>query len=107
MRELLIATRNSGKLREMLDALGEIPFAILTLADVAAGADVEETGTTFEENAVLKARTYGTRTGKLTLAEDSGLQVEALGGRPGVLSARYAEGNDEARYRKLLQIGRA
>ncbi|KKW47823.1 non-canonical purine NTP pyrophosphatase, RdgB/HAM1 family [Candidatus Kaiserbacteria bacterium RIFCSPHIGHO2_02_FULL_59_21] len=103
MRELLIATRNRGKLREMLDALGEIPFAILTLADVAAGADVEETGTTFEENAVLKARTYGTRTGKLTLAEDSGLQVEALGGKPGVLSARYAEGNDEARYRKLLR----
>src|SRR3989344_5109982 len=67
MRELLIATRNRGKLREMLDALGEIPFAILTLA------------------------------------EDSGLQVEALGGKPGVLSARYAEGNDEARYRKLLR----
>lgn len=104
MRELLIATGNSGKLREILGALGEMPFDVRSLADEteAIRAAVDETGATFEENAVLKARTYGERSGKLTIAEDSGLEVGALGGRPGVLSARYAAGNDEDRYRKLL-----
>ncbi|MDP2648578.1 MAG: RdgB/HAM1 family non-canonical purine NTP pyrophosphatase [bacterium] len=102
MRELLIATSNQGKLREIREALGEIPFEMLTLADVESGEDVEETGATLEENAILKARTYGERTGKLTLAEDSGLEVNSLGGRPGVMTARYATGSDEDRYRKLL-----
>ncbi|MCR4325742.1 MAG: RdgB/HAM1 family non-canonical purine NTP pyrophosphatase [Patescibacteria group bacterium] len=102
MRELLIATSNPGKLREIRDALGDIPFEVLTLAGVEAGEEVEETGETFEENAILKAKTYGERTGKLTLAEDSGLEVDALGGRPGVMTARYAEGSDEDRYHKLL-----
>ena len=105
MRKLLIATSNPGKLREMRDALGSVPFEIVSLEDVdpAVRADVEETGTTFEENARLKAKAYGDRSGLLTLADDSGLEVDALGGRPGVLTARYAPGSDEDRYRKLLQ----
>lgn len=104
MRELLIATGNAGKLREIREALGEAPFKIKSLADFheSVRVDVEETGVTFEENAILKAKTYAMRTGMLTLAEDSGLEVEALGGRPGVLTARYAPGSDEDRYRKLL-----
>jgi len=104
MRELLIATGNSGKLKEMVSALGNVPFSIKFLPDCPEGVrrDVEETGSTFEENAILKARTYGDRSGLLTLAEDSGLEVAALGGRPGVYSARYAGGSDEDRYRKLL-----
>lgn len=105
MRELLIATRNLGKLREVMDALGEVPFEIKNLADEGetVRAEVEETGSTFEENAILKAKTYAERTGKLTLAEDSGLEVDALGGHPGVLTARYASGSDEDRYKKLLE----
>jgi len=102
MRELLVATSNSGKLREVLAVLEGVPFTLLTLKDVDAGRDVEETGATLEENAILKARTYGMRTGKLTLAEDTGVEVDALGGRPGVHSARYAP-NDTSRNEKLLQ----
>ncbi len=102
MRELLIATGNSGKLTEMLAILSGVPFTVLTLSDVDAGGDVEETGETLEENAILKAKTYGTRTGKLTISEDTGLEVDALGGAPGVRSARYAQGSDDDRNQKLL-----
>ena len=104
MRELLIATGNKGKLREILDALGEIPFKVRNLSDISSevGVEVEEAGATFEQNAILKARTYAERSRMLTLAEDSGLEVDALGGKPGVLTARYAPGSDEDRYRKLL-----
>ncbi len=102
MRELLVATGNQGKLPEMLAALGEVPFTILTLADVQAG-DVEEPAETLEGNAIIKAMIYGNRTGKLTLAEDTGLEVDALGGGPGVRTARYALGTDADRNAKLLQ----
>ena len=102
MRELLVATRNSGKLAGMLSGLGDVPFTILTLKDVDAGADVEETGDTLEANAILKAKAYGERTGKLTVAEDTGLEVDALGGRPGVYSRRFGS-TDEDRNEKLLQ----
>ncbi len=103
MRELLIATSNKGKLSEMLAILEGVPFTVLTLNDVDAGGDVEETGATLEENAVLKAKTYGMRTGKLTIAEDTGLEVDFLNGGPGVRTARYAEGSDEDRNNKLLR----
>ncbi len=103
MRELLIATTNKGKLPEILAALGDVPFKIITLADVDGGAEVEETADTLEGNAVIKATTYGRRTGLLTLAEDTGLEVDALHGEPGVKTARFAPGSDEDRYRFLLQ----
>ena len=102
MRKLLIATSNKGKLYEILTVLEGIPFKILTLADVEAGEDIEEAGVTLEENAALKARVYAERTGKLTIADDTGLEVDALDGRPGVHSARYCEGSMARGIDKLL-----
>ena len=87
---LLVATRNQGKLRELADLLADVPFELVSLADVGIDVDVEETGVTFEDNAALKAETYRDLSGMLTLADDSGLEVDALGGEPGVRSARYA-----------------
>ena len=91
MKELIIATSNSGKIREIKDILVDIPLEIKSLSDIGLDVDVEENGNTFEENAILKAKTIGEKTGLLTLADDSGLEVDALGGKPGVNSARYAE----------------
>ncbi len=102
MRELLIATTNAHKGEEIAHALEGLPFRILTLKDVDLDAlDVEETEPTLEGNAILKARTYATRSGKLTLADDTGIFVDALNGRPGVKSARYAP-TPEERNQKLL-----
>jgi XTP/dITP diphosphohydrolase len=90
MASLLIATTNQGKLREYAALLGDLPLALTSLRDLAIDDDVEETGATFEENALLKARYYAERSGKLAWADDSGLEVAVLGGEPGVYSARYA-----------------
>ncbi len=87
---LLIATGNAGKAREFREMLGGSRFACRSLADFPPSAEVEETGDTFEANARLKATAYARRHGVWTLADDSGLEVDALGGRPGVLSARWA-----------------
>ena len=102
---LLIATRNHGKLRELSDLLGDVPFELVSLSDVGVDVDVEETGHTFEDNAVLKAETYRDLSGMLTLADDSGLEVDALGGEPGVRSARYAgpDATDADRIQLLLK----
>jgi len=105
MRKLLIATRNKGKFSEIVSKLNGLPFEFLNLNDAPSlppGYDVEEPAATFEGNAIIKAMTLGKKTGLLALADDSGLKVDALGGRPGVYSARYAPGTDEDRYRKLL-----
>jgi XTP/dITP diphosphohydrolase len=104
MRELLIATRNEGKMPEMRHGLNGVPFNIIDINDVAilAGFEPDESGVTFEENAIIKAKEYGKRSHMLTLAEDSGLEVDALGGGPGVRSARYAPGTDADRRIKLL-----
>lgn len=105
MRQLLIATRNKNKFLEIKRALQGLPFEFLSLNETKISQDfkVKETGKGFLENAVLKARSYGQKSGLLTLADDSGLEVEALGGRPGVHSNRYVVGSDEDRYQKLLQ----
>ncbi len=89
-QELLIATTNTGKLREYAAIFADLPIAVRSLRDVGIDDDVEETGATFAENAELKARFYRQRSGMLVLADDSGLEVAALGGDPGVRSARYA-----------------
>ncbi len=95
--KLLIATHNRGKLREYGELLAGLPFELLTLGDVGIADEVDETGATFWENARLKAETYARRSGLLTLADDSGLEVDALGGEPGVQSKRYAgEGKSDA-----------
>jgi len=104
MPRVLIATRNKGKLREYAHLLSDLAVEWVTLDDLAIAEDVAETGATFEENARLKAATYARLSGLLTLADDSGLEVDALGGAPGVYSARYAGpgASDEDRYRLLL-----
>ncbi len=102
--KLLIATHNPGKKREFAELLRGLDLEFCTLADLGEQKTVEETGGTYAENALLKARGYAVMTGLTTLADDSGLEVDALGGAPGVLSARYAgeDASDEARYRLLL-----
>ena len=86
---LLVATGNSGKLREYASLLHDSPYALVSLEDVGITQEVPETGDTFHENAWLKASGYAEMSGMLTLADDSGLEVDALRGEPGVLSARY------------------
>ena len=89
--KLLVATRNAGKMQELLVLLADTRYNLLSLDETSIdpGFEVEETGSTFEENAILKAEGYGAVAGMMTLADDSGLEVDALGGAPGVLSARY------------------
>jgi XTP/dITP diphosphohydrolase len=104
---LLLATGNPGKLRELRAILAGVPMELVGLADVGDGAppEVEETGATFLDNARIKARAYAAWSGLAAVADDSGLEVDALGGAPGVRSARYAgEGaSDQANLDKLLQ----
>ncbi|MHB1413813.1 MAG: XTP/dITP diphosphatase [Chloroflexota bacterium] len=103
MRKLLIATNNSGKIREYRAILAGIPFVLTSLYEERIDVDVEERGETFAENAVAKAQAYAKVSGLLTLADDSGLEVDALGGAPGVRSARYAgEGATDADRIALL-----
>ena len=105
-RTLVLATGNRGKVRELTEILGEVPFYLKSLSDFAEVRPVEETGSTFEENAILKAVGFASQTGEISLADDSGLEVEALGNRPGVLSARFA-GEDsgyDVKMAKLLEM---
>lgn len=105
MKQLLIATRSKGKFPEIIAELQGAPFEFLNMRDVQAipeNFEVEEPAMTFEGNAIIKAMTVGIKAGVITLAEDSGLEVDALGGRPGVYTARYAPGTDKDRYQKLL-----
>jgi XTP/dITP diphosphohydrolase len=88
-RTLLVATTNAGKLGEITALLEGMPFDMVTLKRFPAVGAPEETGATFAENARLKALYYARATGMLTVAEDSGLEIDALGGAPGVESARY------------------
>ena len=95
---LVIASGNAGKIREFDQLLAPLGF---TIEPMPAGLDIEETGTTFAENARLKAVAVAQATGHWALADDSGLSVTALGGAPGVQSARYAD-SDAARIARLL-----
>ena len=101
---MLIATWNKGKRRELQQLLSDLPFALMSLDDILGLEPVLETGETFLENASLKASGYAIQSGLLTLADDSGLEVDALAGAPGVLSARYAGdgASDRQRVEKLL-----
>ena len=102
--KLLIATGNAGKVRELGEALQRLPLRLTTLTAEGISDTVEETGATLEANALLKARAYCQRSGLPTLADDSGLEVEALQGEPGVHAKRYAgeHATDEERVRFLL-----
>ena len=103
--ELLVATRNAGKVRELTELLTGLPLAPRDLSDFPDAPEIDETGETFEENALLKAVGYGAHARLLTLADDSGLEVFALGGAPGVRSARYAgdSATDADRVELLLR----
>ena len=103
--KLLLATSNRDKVKEYLVLLKGIPYDIETPSDAVVNPSVSETGETMEENAALKAKAYSTLSGSIALADDSGLEVDALGGEPGVLSSRYAgeEASDKERIEYLLK----
>jgi len=105
MQKLVIATKNAGKAKEMAEVLSGLPYEIVSLADYPESPEVEETGSTFAENAIIKATAYAEFTGELTLADDSGLEVDALDGAPGVFSSRFAP-SDPERNAKLLDLMR-
>jgi XTP/dITP diphosphohydrolase len=100
--QLLVATTNAGKLREIRELLAGLPVDLATLQDVPDLEAPEETGETFAENARLKARYYASATGRLTVAEDSGLEIDPLGGAPGVASARF--GGAESSYPEKFDL---
>jgi XTP/dITP diphosphohydrolase len=103
--KLLVATNNTGKLEEYRRLLRDLPLETTSLRDERIDFEPEETGSTFEENAILKAKAFARRSGLMTLADDSGLEIDQLGGAPGVHSARYAgtgRGEDVRRYELVL-----
>jgi len=102
--QLLIASANKGKVAEYRELLDGLECDLLSVQDAGISGEVEETGSTYEENARLKAVTCAGRSGLITLADDSGLEVDALGGEPGIRSARYAGANatDAQRVAYLL-----
>ena len=104
MLKLLIATNNKGKVVEYHSLLGGLAIGLVVPRDIGINMDVEETGATYEENAAIKAKALAELSGLVTLADDSGLEVDSLGGEPGVRSARYAGDNasDSDRVNFLL-----
>jgi XTP/dITP diphosphohydrolase len=103
--ELLLASQNPGKLDEMKTLVAGLPFRVLGPRDVGITEAPEETGKTFLDNAILKARHYAGRSGLLTVADDSGLSVDALDGGPGLFSSRFGgeDASDDDRNRLLLK----
>jgi XTP/dITP diphosphohydrolase len=104
VRRLLLATNNPGKVRELRRLLSDLAFEVVTPAELHIALEVAETGSTYAENAAIKARAFADAGNCLALADDSGIEVDALGGGPGVLSARYGDAtlDDVGRTRHLL-----
>lgn len=105
MKTIVLATKNQGKVRELREIFAGLPYEIVTMQDAGIHIDVVEDGKTFEENAMKKAREIHALSGNLVIADDSGLEVDALGGAPGIFSARYGGGDldDAGRVQLLLQ----
>ena len=106
MTKLLVATTNPGKLREIAEILDGVPIELLTLNDLAPIAEPDETGATFAENARLKARYYSNATGLVSVADDSGIEIDALDKAPGVESARWHGTDYPTKFRKIQQLFR-
>lgn len=106
MKSLAVATKNSGKLKEIADLLSDLHFDVISMEQAGFKGEIEETGCTFEENAIIKARTVYDATGITTMADDSGLEVDCLNGAPGIYSSRFAGigASDEDMIKKLLEI---
>ncbi len=104
MRKLIIATRNKGKFKEIKDILEPINFELKSLVDFKDIPEVKEDRSTFKENAIKKAKEISRLTGILSISDDSGLEVEALGGKPGVYSSRFSgpDATDEKNIKKLI-----
>ncbi|MBY8914929.1 XTP/dITP diphosphatase [Bacillus sp. YC2] len=104
VKEAIIATHNPGKVKEFKEILEPKGYSVFSLAEIGFTEDIEETGQTFEENAILKAEAVAKAVNKMVIADDSGLSVDNLGGRPGVYSARYAgeSKDDTANIEKVL-----
>ena len=105
--KLLVATTNPGKLREITEILAGLPIEVMTLAAFPDVPEPEETGTTFAENARLKALYYEAATGVPSVADDSGLEVDALDNAPGVHSARWYGSNYDIKFQKIYELLRA
>lgn len=104
MKKVVIATKNRGKVKDFEAIFGPLGYEVVTMFDVAPDMEIEETGTTFQENAILKAETLSKALNMLVIADDSGLMIDALNGEPGVYSARYAgDHDDEANMDKALK----
>lgn len=104
MRSLLLGTRNPGKVKEIANILADSGWSFSSLQEFPSVGEAEENFVTFAENAIAKARFYASATGLCALADDSGLEVAALGGAPGVFSARYAGENASDAERRLLLL---
>ena len=104
MQTVIIASGNKGKLKEFQELMKDLPVEVRSLADYPEIGDIEENGATFADNAYIKAKAVYDATGSLAIADDSGLEVDALGGAPGIYSARYAgeEKDDAKNNAKLL-----
>lgn len=112
VKRILFATGNQGKMKEVREILADLGVEVISMREADVSAEIVEDGETFEENAVIKARTIMELTGEVTLADDSGLEIDALGGEPGVYSARYM-GEDTSYHiknndliRRLSQVPR-
>lgn len=106
MEKIIFATKNKGKMNEIKLIMQDMPFNIVSMQDAGIDIDVEETGKTFEENAIIKARAIMEKSGCITLADDSGLEVDYLDKAPGVYSARYMGENTsyDIKNKKIIEL---
>ena len=105
-KKLIFATGNEGKMKEIREILGDLDYEILSMKEAGVDVDIVEDGTTFEENAIIKAKTVMEATGSLVLADDSGLEVDYLNKEPGVYSARYMGENTSYRIKNQIILDR-
>mgnify|MGYP000292607741 CR=1 FL=1 len=105
-KKLIFATGNEGKMKEIREILGDLDYEILSMKEAGVNVDIVEDGTTFEENAIIKAKTVMEATGSIVLADDSGLEIDYLNKEPGVYSARYMGENTSYRIKNQIILDR-